>query len=144
MVGLHIYSLVADTIVKSWGWSEVYLFSPPSSPPLPSWVLVWWFFFYKFWITNEGFLRTCSVVHPGYTTRKHVSKPLPSPNLGDRLPLYPHYPGNQESGGILFSLMIDGMPVELYVLPLQTVVQDQASYVQDQKVSTLRSDDVIN
>jgi hypothetical protein len=70
--------------------------------------------------------------------RKNVSKPLPSPNLDDRLPLYPHYLGNQESGDALVLSMIDAMPVELSVLPLQTVVQDQANYVQDQKVSTLR------
>jgi hypothetical protein len=53
----------------------------------------------KFWITNEGPLRTYSVVHPEYMIRKHVSKPLPSPNLDDRLPLCPRYPGNQEESG---------------------------------------------
>jgi hypothetical protein len=98
-------------------------------------------------ITNEGPLRTYSVVHPEYTIQKHASKPLPNPNLDDRLPLCPHYyPGphyhpenQQESNGalaIVWLTMTDGIPVELCVLPLQNVVQDQASYVQDQKVST--------
>ena len=86
-------------------------------------------------------LRTYLVVHPEYTIRKNVSKPLPSPNLDDRLQLYPHdYPGNQEeeSGDTLVLSMTHGTPVELSVLPLQTVVQDQANYVQDQKASTLK------
>lgn len=63
---------------------------------------------------------------------------MPSPNLDDRLPLYPRYLGNQESADALVLSMADGVPVELSVLPLKTVVQDQANYVQDQKVSTLR------
>ena len=94
-------------------------------------------FLKKFDITNEGPLHTYSVVHPEYTIRKNVLKPLPSPNLDDRLPLYPRYLGNQEeSGDAVVLSMTDGMPVELSVRPLKTVVQDQANYVQDQKVST--------
>jgi len=49
-------------------------------------------------ITNEGSRHTCSVVHPEYTTRKLVSKPLPNPNLDDRPPLYLHYLENRETG----------------------------------------------
>ena len=130
----YIYIFVGcDTIVKLWVGQRVISIPPPS----PSSVLVSDDLKFFESITNEGPLRTCSVVHPEYTIRMHVSKPLPSPNLDDRLPLCPHYPENQEkSGGALVLSMSDGMPVELCVPPLQTVVQDQASYVQDQKVST--------
>ena len=92
----------------SWGLVGGFIYSPPpllgcSSPMILN---------FASRITNEGPLRTYSVVHPEYTIRKHVSKPLPSPNLDDRLPRCPHYPGkNQESGGALVSSMSDGMPV---------------------------------
>ena len=88
-----------------------------------------------FWITKEALLRTCSVVHLEYTTRKIVSKPLPSPNLDGHLPLCPQYPRDRH-GDEAFFLMTDAMPVELCVLPLQIVGQDQANSVQDQRVST--------
>ena len=74
-------------------------------------------------------------------TRKLVSKPSPSPNLDGRPLLYPHYPENHKIGVLIgaFVLMMSAIgapPVELSVLPLQTVVQGQASSVQDRKVST--------
>ena len=92
---------------------------------------------FNFWITNEEPLRTYSAVHPEYTTRKFVSKLLPSPDLDGRRLLCPQYPGIQGNGDlVLIMSMIDARPVELCVLPLQTVIQDQASSVQDQRVST--------
>jgi len=88
-------------------------------------------------ITNEVPLRTYSAVHLEYMTRKLVSKLLPSPNLDGHPVLCLHYPGNQKTcWDFVFVMSTDARPVELRVLPLQIVVQYQASSVLDQKVST--------